>query len=1266
MAKLLSGTRIYGTATIDTQLFVSGTTQATSTVSGALQVSGGAGIGKDLWIGGSAYLGGDLYVDGTQFSVNTSSIVTGDKTIQLASSTFTAGLAANSGIAIGTSTPYITWFYDGIGNWVSSAGIKSTNTVTVVSSVGASSTTTGALIVTGGVGIGRDLYAGGLIYSNGSQVLTAATLGSFGVANILAGPYISVSPASGTGTVTIGNMGVQQITTGSGISVTTSTGTVNIVSIDTLQLVTNRGYTTTNAISITNNTSSTNTTSGALTVGGGIGASTVYATNLFDSGNRVVTGVVPTGASGISISSLTTNSGVVAFTIANSGVLSITGSAYLGANVATGNVTLVNLGVQTLTAGTDTAVSSNTGTVTVWSTATLQSVTNRGYTTTNAISITNTTSALSSTTGALTVAGGVGVLGDLYARNIYTNGQIVGGQSSTSTNLAGGTTGALVYQSAPGVTSFITIGTAGYILYSNGTTATWTASGALLAGVAVTATNLSGGLAGFIPIQSAASATTFISSGTSGQLLQMGVNTATWINTSSLYVGTAQNANVAVNISGGSSGTLHYQASPSVTAFVTQSTAGNVLVSGGTGAPLYQNTLTLTGTTPSTSPTTGALTVGGGVGVSGNLWVGGTLFATVQGSINTATNVAGGALGGIHYQTAPGVTGFIGIGTVGQILQVGNSTTATWVNSSTLRVGYADNASGSSNISGGSTGYIPYQVSAGVTNFIAAGGVGSILQMGASTATFISSSSIYVGNSTFAVTATNIGAVGGSTGAIPYQVNGNGLTGFINIGAGGTILQSNGTTATWVSTGSTQVGSALNISQGAAGQIPYQVSAGVTGFINPGAVGSLLQMGASTATFVSTSSIAVGIATVAYTATFARHLAGTVGVNGGGNLLYQISDNTSGILTTGTAGAVLVSQAGSPQWQNTLTLAGTTQATSTLTGALQVKGGVGIGGNLYVGGTLFANVTGNINTATAIAGGLTGDILYQSGVGVTTFLHGTVAGNIVQYNGTVPVYTSTTTLAVGYAVTAGAVNNVGGGAQGSIPIQSSAGVTSFIPIGSGTTGYLLQNQGTTATWVSTGSLVAGTALQSINIAGGAQYQVPYQSATSTTAFSSNLTFNGTALTVGGAVTAAQFVPNNASIPTSGLYGSGAVGLATNSLNRLYIAATGQIGIGGNVTPTTALDISGGVQLTGVLTVTNISSFATNGNLTIAPNGTGGLYHGVNNISYFQNTTNATSTVTGSVQLAGGMGVNGDIWAKTIYANSLDVVSNSIMYAVAMG
>lgn len=62
MARLTSGTRIYGTGTVDTQLFVSGSNVSTSTTTGALQVVGGVGIGGGIYVGGTGTFTGSLVV----------------------------------------------------------------------------------------------------------------------------------------------------------------------------------------------------------------------------------------------------------------------------------------------------------------------------------------------------------------------------------------------------------------------------------------------------------------------------------------------------------------------------------------------------------------------------------------------------------------------------------------------------------------------------------------------------------------------------------------------------------------------------------------------------------------------------------------------------------------------------------------------------------------------------------------------------------------------------------------------------------------------------------------------------------------------------------------------------------------------------------------------------------------------------------------------------------------------------------------------------
>jgi hypothetical protein len=101
----------------------------------------------------------------------------------------------------------------------------------------------------------------------------------------------------------------------------------------------------------------------------------------------------------------------------------------------------------------------------------------------------------------------------------------------------------------------------------------------------------------------------------------------------------------------------------------------------------------------------GALTVLGGTGIKGDLMV--TGMATfyngmnvrylITGTITTATNIAGGALGSIPYQTADGVTGFIPIGGNNKIL-TSNGSTATWQDFSSLSAGLASTATNSDNV----------------------------------------------------------------------------------------------------------------------------------------------------------------------------------------------------------------------------------------------------------------------------------------------------------------------------------------------------------------------------------------------------------------------------------------------------------------------------------------------------------------------------------------------------------------------------------------
>lgn len=104
---------------------------------------------------------------------------------------------------------------------------------------------------------------------------------------------------------------------------------------------------------------------------------------------------------------------------------------------------------------------------------------------------------------------------------------------------------------------------------------------------ATRATNLSGGVAGAIPFQSAVSTTGFTAAGTAGQVLtSAGAGTPTW-------------GSKVANLTGGGAGQVPYQSAADTTAFLAAGTSGQVLKSGGTGAPTWATALTL-GTQAST------------------------------------------------------------------------------------------------------------------------------------------------------------------------------------------------------------------------------------------------------------------------------------------------------------------------------------------------------------------------------------------------------------------------------------------------------------------------------------------------------------------------------------------------------------------------------------------------------------------------------------------------------------------------------------------
>jgi len=656
---LKGGAGISGNINVGGTITISSTASNTSTlISNALYVAGGVGIAKSLLVTGPAIFQNNVTFSGATTYVYSTNTVYTDNIIELhspgiSSSTWLVDDGTdigfkihyynngdqNAALILSNNSKYLEWFSTGVESTGTSTvfsagnyGIFKTGGIILTNTTVSNSTTTGALIVAGGVGVGGTINATNM-YSGGSLVLTTSNVNSYvtaGVSSIIAGTDTAIS--SSTGAVTIWNTG-------------------------TLQSVTARGATTNKAISITNTTSSTSTTTGAFTVTGGAGVGgALYAGSLYDSGNRVLTSVTGYGSTYISVTNSSTgvtavftvtNLGVTnltgttylsvssstgSVTLTNLGVTNLTGTTYLSVSSSTGSVTLTNLGVQTLTAGTDTSVSSSTGTVTVWNTSTLQTITSRGSSSSNAISITNSTSATSTATGALQVYGGVGIGGNLYVGGtLYAT---IAGNITTATNLTGGTAGQVPYQTAPGVTSFYGPGTAGNVLVSNGTNAPTYNNTLTLASI-VTSTSTSTGalvVTGGVGIGGALYVGT--SSYINGSLI---ITTAT-INQYASQTTITAGTDTAVNTSTGA---------------VTIWNTGTLQSVTGRGSTTT-NAISITNTASSTSTTTGALVVTGGVGIGGNLNVGGTVIGGGIRSTSSPTAPTSPApvVGDIWYNTS--------------------------------------------------------------------------------------------------------------------------------------------------------------------------------------------------------------------------------------------------------------------------------------------------------------------------------------------------------------------------------------------------------------------------------------------------------------------------------------------------------------------------------------------------------------------------------------------------------------------------------------
>lgn len=134
---------VKGGEIVEKNLIIKGTDTATSTTTGALVVGGGAGISENLYIGGTTTVTGET-------NLNNNLTVATDKATQLG-----GDLTVDKATAL-KSTLEVT----------GATTLK--NITTVANNTESTSTTTGALVVGGGVGIGKNLHVGGGVTLTGN------------------------------------------------------------------------------------------------------------------------------------------------------------------------------------------------------------------------------------------------------------------------------------------------------------------------------------------------------------------------------------------------------------------------------------------------------------------------------------------------------------------------------------------------------------------------------------------------------------------------------------------------------------------------------------------------------------------------------------------------------------------------------------------------------------------------------------------------------------------------------------------------------------------------------------------------------------------------------------------------------------------------------------------------------------------------------------------------------------------------------------------
>ena len=428
-----ANTGAFTTLTTSGVTYVNSATDSTSTGSGALIVAGGLGIAKNTFIGGNLSIFGDFTVQGNNTVIGSTDLTVNDSVINLHTYPNLAAWTVNDGRDIGfklhyfdttlaggdnlaflgrvNTSGFLEYFTTGIENSSNvftsgTYGTIKTGELIASNSTVSTSTTTGALRVSGGVGIAGAIYAGSI--QNTPIGSTTANTGVFTTLTATSGYQGAASGAlNGTlGATTPNSVVATSVTTTSGGQVTGYiTGAIGANTANTgvfTTLTATSGY--------------QGAASGPLN--GTIGATTPNS--------GVFTTLTATGQANINTITAAT---IAAGTIGNIGAVFTGASITLSSTSQAGSYTTTGggqvTGYITGPIGSNTA---NTGAfTTVTSTSTI--------TATGNIVANSGVASTTTTTGALTVNGGVGVSGAFNVGaglNLQGNGYITTNQATAS------------------------------------------------------------------------------------------------------------------------------------------------------------------------------------------------------------------------------------------------------------------------------------------------------------------------------------------------------------------------------------------------------------------------------------------------------------------------------------------------------------------------------------------------------------------------------------------------------------------------------------------------------------------------------------------------------------------------------------------------------------------------------------------------------------------------------------------------------------------